>query len=102
MSVKCYASLPGRMQVSLKFKIVPRIGDEVCVPDLRGHFVVASVQHFAREASEKDDRPTVQLDLQQLPSLFRLRPYFRRQSLPPRWRLNNLPKEAKTWSPRKR
>jgi hypothetical protein len=93
MSIRCYVSLPEQMPIILKFKVVPRIGEEVRVPNGSRNLMITSVTHFARERSEKDDSPTVQINLQYIPSVnARLQvPYYsRRQGLPPRWRVARL------------
>jgi hypothetical protein len=94
MSIRCYVSLPEQMAIILKFKVMPRIGDEVCVPNrsLRT-FIITSVTHYAREHSEKDEPPTVQIYLQYIPSVnaaLRIPYNPRRQGLPPRWRVARL------------
>jgi hypothetical protein len=91
MSIRCFVSLPEQVPIVLKFEVMPRIGEEVCVPnDSRSGFVITSVSHFAREPSDKDGPPTVQINLQYVPSVnasLRLPYNLRRQPIPPRWRV---------------
>jgi hypothetical protein len=63
MTVKCFVFRPGEGSPEIyKFVTLPRVGEEITLPDHIGDFVVESIAHMAREA-EDTDRPTVQMNL---------------------------------------
>jgi hypothetical protein len=67
MTVKCFVSLPDEVTPEIhRFVTLPRVGEEIDLPDHHEDFVVESISHFARKVGD-DDRPTVQIHLRALP-----------------------------------
>ena len=88
MTVVSFVFLPGSGSPGrFRFRTLPRIGDQISLPDCNQSFLVESVEHIARELTDTD-RPTVQMHLKSLPSYRnRLAPRpSRRQGLSARWR----------------
>jgi hypothetical protein len=88
MTIRCFVFRPGRGHPEVyTFASLPRIGEGINLPDHHQTFFVQSVDHMARERTDKD-RPTVQMHLKSLPSYRNHLPedFPRRQSLPVRWR----------------
>ena len=83
----------GKCGLELKFLTLPRFGEEVCLPDDRGSYIVTEITHFARTIEDSEPKPTVQIRLRERIELHQRRHLPncpRRFLLPVRYRSNHI------------
>jgi len=88
MSIECFVFRPSAGSPgSYRFVTLPKVGEDINLPDDQKRYRVLGVCHMARKPKD-DCKPTVQIHLALLRSpRYRLARIFpRRQSLPPSWR----------------